>query len=839
MLTSEIALGIALFLDIVLGIGVFANYPKRCTNQFFFLLTIATAIWLMATWSILHATSPQTAILSIREATMAAALIPLFCNLIRLAITHHEENAWQIVKRGKFYALAATTMALVVLSDEFLIDVVIPRPEANSFEVVEPIYGPAYPLLIVYLLAMMGILALTYMRDRKITWGRQRAELDFVVLGAAFALLAGTILSPITAVYTNSSRYIPVFNALSIMLLNSIVAYGIATRQIMGIAAFLRRMLSYLLLTAYLSVIYILVWHTVRLIMVNLSVDADLIAHLLPALAVAFAIFPAYGWIKSSNGKFNFMVKGEDSSETVRKASAIFQSITTVQELLDQFVEYLATTMGTDSVSVLLDRGDHFALDAHCGDKFCTKIQMDSSVIRHLKTHKREQVIVAENIRRYAKTQDLLGTLKSIADLRAAAVAGLYSKQELIGIILLGDRLSGEIYYKSQQDTLEIFSNQMAIALDNAKLYSEIQNQNIYTESLLENLVNGVVAVDSAKTITVCNSEAERILGLQARILKQAGIAALPREMADAIEQIFSTGRPIRNREAVIQNEREETASILMGGSLIRGHEGDVIGTLLVFNDQSAVKQLESQVRRSERLASAGQLAAGMAHEIKNPLVTIKTFAELLPLQYDDEEFRNEFSPLVGEEINRIDNIVNQLLHFARPAKPNFSPAHIHDTITHALQLLDRELKKNSISVDSELNSDNDLVRADANQLHQVFVNLILNAITAMKKRNGVLTIASDRIEWLAEEDELADMENKGPYIRIDFKDTGCGIAEEDVRRIFDPFYTTSAGGSGMGLSVAHTIITDHGGRINVSSLAGTGSTFSVLLPLLHRESDV
>lgn len=141
--------------------------------------------------------------------------------------------------------------------------------------------------------------------------------------------------------------------------------------------------------------------------------------------------------------------------------------------------------------------------------------------------------------------------------------------------------------------------------------------------------------------------------------------------------------------------------------------------------------------------------------------------------------------------------------------------------------------------MEEQLHAENDVVRGDANQIHQVFVNLIMNSIAAMKENGGILTIETKPLEWLTKEEESQIMQEPGPYISIAIKDTGCGIARSELPKIFDPFYTKSTDGTGMGLPVAHGIVSEHKGIIQVESQAGKGSEFIVVLPVIHRESSV
>jgi signal transduction histidine kinase len=250
------------------------------------------------------------------------------------------------------------------------------------------------------------------------------------------------------------------------------------------------------------------------------------------------------------------------------------------------------------------------------------------------------------------------------------------------------------------------------------------------------------------------------------------------------------------------------------------------------------VKRLELQIRRSDRLASLGTLSAGMAHEIKNPLVSIKTFAQLLPERYQDSDFRETFSSLIGHEIDRIDSLVNQLLRFARPAKPVLKPMHVHDVLEKSLMLVAHRLYQKDIKLARSWKADVDTIRADADQLEQVFLNFFLNAMDAMKQ-GGELTVSTEirAKDWTRPRSSSNGHGNE--VLRITVRDNGEGIRKEDIPHVFDPFFTTKDYGTGLGLSVVHGIIEEHGGEIEVESEVAKGTSFHIVLPLVRFTEEV
>jgi PAS domain S-box-containing protein len=419
----------------------------------------------------------------------------------------------------------------------------------------------------------------------------------------------------------------------------------------------------------------------------------------------------------------------------------------------------------------------------------------------------------------------------------AAAAVGVLSREQLIGIMLLGPRLSGRIYGSTEQSALQVLCGQLAVAIENAVLFTEVQNARIYNEILLQNLTTGVVAADADGHITVFNQEAAQIAGLNGNGGERT-VDDLPAPLRDIIRTTLTSGERQEDREVEL---RAATGSTFARASsaTFRGQGGELLGALMVVTDITAVKRLELQIRRSDRLASLGTLSAGMAHEIKNPLVSIKTFAQLLPERYHESDFRETFSSLIVHEIDRIDSLVNQLLRFARPAKPLLRPMHVHEVLEKTLQLVQHRLYQKEIKLNRTLEASLDTIRADSDQMEQVFLNFFLNAMDAMK-RGGELTVETEiRTGDSLVTHLLPESENRHEALCISIRDTGEGIKKEDIARVFDPFFTTKDFGTGLGLSVVHGIIEEHGGQIEVESEVAKGTAFHIFLPLVRFDQEV
>jgi signal transduction histidine kinase len=221
----------------------------------------------------------------------------------------------------------------------------------------------------------------------------------------------------------------------------------------------------------------------------------------------------------------------------------------------------------------------------------------------------------------------------------------------------------------------------------------------------------------------------------------------------------------------------------------------------------------EPNMRRLDRLASLGLLSAGMAHEIKNGLTAIQTFIELLLQKGEDREL----AEVVGRELKRIDSLVSQMLRFAAPGKNTFADVNVHHLLDHSLRLVEHQISGKLISLKRDFKAEPCVICGDEFQLQQAFMNLLFNAIEAMGT-NGDLTVSTEIVG--------------GKQLKIQIRDTGVGIAPENLGRLFEPFFTTKKNGTGLGLAISQRIVQEHGGGISAKSETNKGSTFTVSLPM-------
>ena len=332
----------------------------------------------------------------------------------------------------------------------------------------------------------------------------------------------------------------------------------------------------------------------------------------------------------------------------------------------------------------------------------------------------------------------------------------------------------------------------------------------------------GVLSIDAGGAITFVSPEAEKMLRLPS-VDKSILTAKLPATLQALVRETQTTGQTITDRKIVLDPDRGRSPaiSVTVMPAAVREKNGKLV---VLLKDFSSTRKLEHSLRRLDRLASAGTLSAGMAHEIRNALVAIKTFVDLLLEKNKD----SDLAEIVSHEMTRMVSMVSQILKFAVPAQPVFASISVHKILERSLLLAQHRVEGRSISFDRKFQAEKDVLEGDDHQLEQAFVNLLLNAVEAISG-SGSLSVATELVA--DDEGQLRESESRR-WMRIRISDTGGGISPENMGRLFEPFFTTKLNGTGLGLAVTRRIIEEHNGVIQVESEPGQGTTFTVLLPM-------
>ena len=344
-----------------------------------------------------------------------------------------------------------------------------------------------------------------------------------------------------------------------------------------------------------------------------------------------------------------------------------------------------------------------------------------------------------------------------------------------------------------------------------------LMNTRSHTEIIMESIVDGIITIDNDGKVTAINNAARRIMGLNQEVLgiNYTSLFLGHAKFQGLLLETLHTGRNFIGYEEEFGRSDGTIVPISVSTSMLYNNQ-DILGAVVVFKDLSEHKVFEDRVRRVDRLAAVGELAAGVAHEIRNPLAAISGSVQILVDELPKDHSSRVFGDVVLKEVDRLNAVIEDLLYFAKPSKNFVSCVHPNELVADTLSLLSPSLKKELVVLDKYFDPTLGLIAVDAELIKQVLVNLLLNAVQALPPEGGKITVSTQTA-------------NEG--IEIIVKDSGTGMDPESLPRIFDPFFTTKVTGTGLGLAVSNKIVEIHRGYIRVESTVGIGSTFTICLP--------
>ncbi len=345
-----------------------------------------------------------------------------------------------------------------------------------------------------------------------------------------------------------------------------------------------------------------------------------------------------------------------------------------------------------------------------------------------------------------------------------------------------------------------------------------------FSDQVVENLPMGLIATDENGKVAAYNQTAEAILGISSdKVFAGSAAKVLPQELWQLTERLENKGTLVEE-ELECQTVSGTGVPLKVSGAVLHGEDEGFLGYVFIFRDLVEVRRLQQEVERTKRLASLGSLAAGVAHEIRNPLSSVKGFATYFRDKLKDSPQDRDTATTMIQEVERLDRVIGQLLEFARPSTLKIKPVRINDLIQHSLKLIDGDARSKGIEVKVDIPLDLPDVPMDGDRINQVLLNLYLNGLQAMDG-GGLLQVKVSR-------------DDARKLTTIAVSDSGRGIETADQERIFDPYFTTKPDGTGLGLAIVHKILDAHGGSIKVRSQTGAGTTVTITLPDGEEEPD-
>ena len=541
----------------------------------------------------------------------------------------------------------------------------------------------------------------------------------------------------------------------------------------------------------------------------------ELIFLLGATVVVAFLVPPTRDIARRLLDRYVYRTRA-NYQRTVREASRMLTRVLDLKRLLPFISKTVVEATSVEGVAIYLRDEDGFrravAQRRNEASEFEAPATAPASVIAALT--RVQEALVADEVARQIVTDADRMLSDDLAVTNWALLLPVISDDGLIAFIAVGSKLSGDPFYSQDLDLLMTLANQAGIAIKNARLYAQVVLANEYIENIVATIESGVVAITSAGRIAMFNRAAERLTGLAADEITGQTAARLAPCLSEPLRASAADG-VARTLPEIELPGADRARPVMCTTSPLRDPDGIVLGAVAVFSDLTPLKELEIERRRAERLAYFEVLASGIAHEIKNPLVAIKTFTQLLPRRAREPQFVDEFGRIVGREIHRMERVVDRLRTLAHPGRRPEYAVDVRAPLAEALEFMQATFDEKSVTIDASLGDTPCRVLGDHQNLEQLFLNLLMNAHEATPP-GGALSIAVTR---------------EAEHVTVSVGDTGPGIAPELLEKIFEPFFTTKQRGSGLGLAISAGVAQAHGARLRAANRPGGGAILSVQFP--------
>lgn len=519
----------------------------------------------------------------------------------------------------------------------------------------------------------------------------------------------------------------------------------------------------------------------------------------------------------------------------IYRISALLTAPSPIDKVLDSIMESVTEGLGFYRAALYLINEEQHLLECKCISGFTPAMEdLARSKPYDLRRHNTLETRVALTgnaiLVKDVYADPVLNDMDHLITRRLERGCILYVplkvKGTVIGILGVDKKRGEPVINEKEFETLSIFANYASIIIENSRLYEALLNEKKFSEDVLNSSISGLLTADVHGRITSLNPAAQNILGIEKENVLHHFIcdvfASIP-EIDAMLQETLLRREYMKGCECFLKKDTKKNTILSISSSPIIEDAGSLIGVLFLIQDITSERERDDYLQRVNRLISLGELAAGVAHEIRNPLTGIGVVLDILK---DRKRLLKTDKDLLEEatlEIERLEKLISDLLDFARPKVFNFEPADINEIVRSITFLIGEQCNNQGVRLVTRYGGKLPKAFMDAEKIRQGLLNMMINAIQAMPQ-GGELNIETGR--------DGADTTGVNRSVTVTIKDSGAGISDAVKGRIFDPFFTTHHEGTGLGLSITHSIVKEHGGTIRFDSEEGKGARFVVTLPV-------
>lgn len=791
----------------LLALSVFRAAPGRSVNRHFALFSLSISTWIVGIAGI-HGTRAAEfwgSVAFCGASLIAPALLSFVSSYpVHSPIPSPRLTIATLLAGGLFAALSLLTGYVVF-------DIRI-TPAGVAREA-----GPLYPFFVIYfasvVLIALGLLIFKWRRSK----GAARVQLQYLT-GAIFLGATGPLTTNLLVPFITGSSTYSWVGPFFILAWLALIAHAIIRYRLMDLKLVVHRGLTIAIASSLsllpVALLLLVIWptHSIDFTVTDrvLLLSAIVIATLLVPITRDFASQVLDRYVYRTQANY---------ISTVTRASQMLTKVLDLHTLLRFIGGTVMKSTNVYGVVIYLRETGHFrlaSLDEQQEQASLIKPETIPSQIVRVMAHTKRPIIADEIARDLSR--EPIANLHTCLDKNGwALLLPIQADSDLIGIIALGQKLSGDPFYPQDLDLLMTLANQAGIAVKNAQLYAQVVLANEHINNIVATIESGVVAIDATGSVTMFNREAERLTGLTATSLARQPVSKLPPTLGSLLlAGMAGDAQTVPEIEvSTASSSVTPLPTVICTTSPLRDPSGKVLGAVAVFNDLTPVKELEAARRQAERLAYFELLASGIAHEIKNPLVSIKTYSQLLPRRLDNERFIEEFGRIAEREISRIEHLLERLRRLSRPSGRPYEKTDLRQPLEDALESLKAAFEEKGIAVAASIQASPLFVLGDRCDLDSLCFNLLLNAHEAAPA-HGNITV---------------NLKHDVNTITLKITDNGPGISPELRERIFDPFFSTKARGTGLGLALCASIAQSHRATLRANNVDGGGAIFTVEFP--------